>query len=259
MSDLCAWIITLGSNEAPAHAAAAQLGSYGLAPKGQRWPTEAQAWIASAQEAAQANAAIVIVVGSVEAFNDTATRRDLALFRLALQTRRQRAVNGIALLSGDATKVTRENGSAVLDDWLIATDSRWPAKAVARAHAPVAPAWPVRLGIHAQERLGVWLEVHPNPSQTASGALLGVSGNDAGISFHAVGSAGALPERTVNEYELQGLKFTAAQKPFDAWAVQNTLTPEQSYYVRLEGSPDWLAVGSLPNGEPDDVHLFRLG
>lgn len=258
MSDKCAWIITLSDNDAPAQAAATQLAAYGLPPKGQRWPKENDGWVASAQEAAQANAAIVIVVGTHAQYNDPALRRRLALFRLALQTRRQATINGIALLAGEPTN-TDTPTTGILNDWLIATDTRWPAKAVARAHAPATPAWPARLGVHAQERLGVWLEVHPDPAQTAAGALLGVSGNEATISFHAVGQAGALPERTVNEYELKGLKFDAAGKAFEAWALQNTLAPDQSYFVRIEGEPDWLAVGSLPQGQADNVHLIRLG
>lgn len=259
MSDKCAWIITLGDNDAPAQAAAAQLAAYGLPPKGQRWPKEDDGWVASAQEAAQANAAIVIVVGTHAQYNDPALRRRLALFRLALQTRRKATVNGIAILAGEPGTTTQESSNGLLDDWLVASDTRWVAKAVARAHAPIAPAWPARLGVHAQERLGVWLEVHPAPGQTAAGAMLGVSGNNATISFHAVGPAGALPERTVNEYELKGLKFDAGNKPFEAWALQNTMAAEQSYFVRIEGEPDWLAIGSLPDGQPDDVHLLRLG
>ena len=258
MSTKCAWIITLGPDDTPAQRAAAQLATYGLAPKGQRWSTQTGNWVASAQEAAQASAAVIIVAGDMALYNDPVVRRQLALFRLALQTHRQCTVNGF-ILATEPPPAPTGNIVGVLDDWATITDSRWVAKAVARAHAPVAPAWPVRLGVYAQERLGVWLETHPAPGQTAKGALLGVSGNNATISFQAVGPAGSLPPKTVNEYALQGLKFEAAGFPFEAWALQNTLTAGDSYFVRIEGEPDTLAIGSLPDGEPDDVHLIRLG
>lgn len=259
MTDKCAWIITLGQHEAAAQAAAAQLANYGLPPKGQRWATDANGWIASAQEAAQANAAIVLVVGNAAECSNIATRRQLALFRLALQTHRKSTVNGIFLPADSPPAPSDDARLGVLDDWLIASDNRWPAKAVARAHAPINPPWPARLGVHAQERLGVWLEAHPAPEHPASGALLGVAGNGADISFQAVGPEGGLPEKTVNEFALEGLKFEAGGQAFNAWALQNTLSPHDSHYVRIEGEPDWLAIGTLPNGEAEDVHLIRLG
>lgn len=258
MSNMCAWIITLGPEEAPARAVAAQLVAYGLVPKGRPWPNHEGQWVAEAQAAAEANAAVIIVTGDVRLYNDPGIRRQLALFRLSLQTLRQRPVNGL-ILAGSVTVPPVSGKTGVLDDWQVITDERWVAKAVARAHAPVAPAWPFTLGVHARERLGVWLETHPSPGQAAQGALLGVSGNHAGISFHAVGPLGTLPQHSVNEYELKGLKFEAAGLPYEAWGLQNTLPPGNSYFVRIEGEPDMLAIGTLPDGEPDHVHLIRLG
>lgn len=256
MKNKSAWIITLGADEQPARAIASQLTPYGLHPKGQRWSVEDKAWIGSAQEAAKANAAVIILTGEVDTLANPVIRRQLALFRLALQTLRQSVVNGF--IFGAAPSSDNE-ATSVLGDWLAITDTQWPAKIVARAYAPIAPAWPVRLGLHAHERLGIWLETHPAPGQTVSGAMLGVSGNNAVPDFHAVGSAGALPEKSVNEYELKGLKFQVREHSFDAWALQNTLAPDQSYYVRLEGEPDVLAIGSLPNGNVSDVNLIHLG
>jgi len=259
MAEKCAWFITLEEGNAAAQAAAAQLRPYGLPVKGQRWPNnEDNAWLASAQEAAQANAALVVVVGSAAHYSKSAVQRDLSMFRLTLQTLLGRVVNGLTLLAGQ-TESVQQTRPGLLDDWQPAADARWPVKAVARAYAPVAPAWPVKLGLHAHERLGIWLETHPAPGTTASGALVGVAGNDADISFHAVGAAGKLPERTVNEYALEGLKFNVDEVDFNAWAVQNKVGPNESYFVRLEGKPSYLALGTLPGGEVDDLHILRLG
>lgn len=258
MADKCAWFINLDDNDTAARLAAGQLGPYGLAVKGQRWPAEEQAWLASAQEAADAGAAVVLVIGASARHAEPAVRRGLALFRLSLQTRLNRAINGFVLVTDQAGASQTPAGTSILGDWIPLDGARWQAKVVARAHAPIAPAWPVRLGLHAHERLGIWLETHPAPGATAPGALVGVSGNGAAIDFHAVGPAGGMPERTVNEYELQGLQFEAGGQAFQAWGLRNAIAPDHRYYVRLDGEPDTLAVGTLPDGEPGDVSLIAV-
>lgn len=260
MADKCAWLINLGTDDKAAQAAAVLLGPYGLTIKGQRWPADKQAWLGSAQEAAEAGAAVVLVVGPAAQYAQPAIRRGLALFRLSLQSRCRRPVNGYTLFTDDpAAADSPRAGYAVLNDWACINGTRWQAKVVARAHAPVAASWPARLGLHAHERLGVWLETHPSPGSTSPGALVGVAGNEARIDFHAVGPAGGMPQRTVNEYELQGLQFEAGGLSFQAWGLRNAIPADHSYYVRLDGEPDTLAIGTLPEGEPGDVSLITLG
>ncbi|MFT0531286.1 hypothetical protein ACMHYJ_00435 [Castellaniella hirudinis] len=265
MTDKCAWFINLSDDEHAAQAAARQLKPYGLPIRGQRWP-QGLAWLAAAQEAASANAAVVLVFGPASRYADPILRRDLALFRLRLHTQLGRPLNGFTVLGGDAPDPGAAPDAppppvhpAVLDDWTPLPAAGWPAKVVARAHAPSAPAWPIALGLHAHERLGVWLETHPQPGHTAPGALLGVAGHGAKIDFHAVGPKGGLPASTDNQYELKGVQFTAADTAFEAWALRNAIGPDERYYTRLDGDPDLLAIGTLPDGEPRDVSLIRLG
>src|SRR5690606_5730049 len=101
MADKCAWFINLDEDDTAARLAAGQLGPYGLAVKGQRWPSEDKAWLGSAQEDAEVGAAVVLVIGSPARQADAAVRRGLALFRLALQTRLGRPVNGFTLVTGE--------------------------------------------------------------------------------------------------------------------------------------------------------------
>jgi hypothetical protein len=262
MAERCAWLIGVGNVDAAAQLAAAQLRAYGLNLKGQKWPVgEKQAWLASAQEAAGAGAGLILIVASPEDYQKPALRRELTLFRLFLQTLVKSSVDGLVILTDPAkaqTVQTELPGTPLLGDFEIVQGSGWQAKAVARLHAPRKPKWPVRFGLFAQERLGVWLEVKPQPSETTLGCLVGVSGNESNISFHAVGQAGLLPEKSVNEYEMKGIEFDSAGHQFKAWALQNTLTPTQAYYVRLEGEPDMLAIGTMPNGELSDVDIFCL-
>jgi hypothetical protein len=262
MADRCAWLIGIGDVDAVAQLTASQLRPYGLSVQGQKWPVgEKQAWLASAQEAAGANARLILIIASPEDYKKPQLRRELALFRLFLQTLVQSSIDGLIILT-DPTKAGEVKsdlpGTAILGDYEVVQGSGWQAKAVARLHAPRKSTWPVRFGLFAQEKLGVWLEVKPQPEQTTSGCLVGVSGVDSDISFHAAGSAGRLPEKSVNEYEIKGIEFESAGHAFKAWALQNTFTSSDAYYVRLEGEPDLVAVGTMPDGAPSDIDLFSL-
>lgn len=266
MADKSAWLITIGDGaDALAQLVAAELRRYGLTAKGQRWPLgEKQAWLASALEAADANTGIVVIISSAELFHSPVIQRSLSLFRLHLQTRLNRNIDGFVVLFGedDANTVKTDdspsNSFSFLKDWQLVSNEKWAAKAVARLHAPSKSSLPYQFRIYAEERLGVWLEIHPHGEGLTPGFLLGVSGNDAKILFHAVGEAGRLPERSVNEYEMKGIKFDSAGHAFEAWGLQNSLTKDQSYFVKIEGEPNVIALGTLPNGELSEVDLIYL-
>lgn len=262
MANGCVWIIGIGAVDGVAQAVAAQLKPYGLAIEGQKWPVgEKQAWLASADAAAAQAAQVVIVVATKSDHDNPTTRRELAFFRLALQTQLAKPVAGFVVLTDapEADNVPEANTQfSILGDWEVVSGGHWAAKVVARFHAPRQPKWPVKLGLIAREKLGVWLTVSPLANQTAQGCLVGVSGNESDISFHAVGPAGGLPVTSINEFELKGIEFEASGQPFKAWALQNAIGPDQSYYVRLEGEPSVIAVGQLPNGQIDDVDLIAV-
>lgn len=264
MNTACIWLLFLDDAEPLGQSIARSLQPYGLPVKGCLWPkNEPMGWLHCAQEAAQAQASVVLVIASQASCQNPDTRRQLALFRLALHTLRKRWINGF-ILGADSNPIRNNisepslSGTGILDDWTALEGSGWPAKVVARAYAPKLAQWPVRLALHANERIGIWLETHPDPYQIAHGALVGVSGQDTSITFHAVGPKDALPERSVNEFELQGLTFEIGTHSFHAWALQNEIPVDHSYFVRLDKEPSVLAIGSLPNGNPDDVTLMHL-
>jgi len=264
MADKCAWLIAWGEGVDPAaQLVAGAARQYGLNVKGQHWPEkEKQAWLASAKEAAQANAAVILLVVTHAVYALPDNRRALALFRLLLQSLSNRQIDGVILLQGEAPAAAPAEsfGQAVLADWLVVgpTD-KWVARAVARAHAPSKSPLPARLTVYAEERLGVWLEIRPNTTEPLQGCIAGVSGQGADITFHAVGASGRLPERSVNEYELRGLKFETEGLAFNAWGLQNQIAADQSYFIRLEGEPDAIAFGALPGGEISELDFVRLG
>ena len=117
----------------------------------------------------------------------------------------------------------------------------WPAKLlVATMAAASVPAEPFRLRCCAHKMFGLWLEVGP-ASGSWRGATVGVAG--AKISNHAVGPRGGLPDRTVLEYQLEGLELDVAGATFHAFAVQNQLTDADSYYVKVDGRPSQVLLG----------------
>jgi len=262
VSDRCIWMIVVGEVDAAAQLAVAALAPYGVSVRGQKWVGEdPDGWMTQAQAANSDSARFIIVVSTPEDYCKPEIRRGLALFRLFLQTLGKSSINGLVMLTDPTqanTVLSDLPGTPVLNDWETVTTQTWPARAVARLHAPKQPAWPATLGIFAHEKFGTWLQVQPTPGKTANGCLLGVSGNESDISFHAVGDAGSLPERSVNEFEIKGLTFSSAGHDFTAWGLQNILTPDQAYFARLSGQPDLLAISTLPNGELDDVHLMCL-
>ena len=263
MAANCVWIITVGEVGPLSQIVASGLKTYGLDVQGQRWPVdESQAWLTSAQEAASSRAALVVLVVDPSLYQKADIRRGLALFRLSLQTRIDRLVDGFIVFQGPPPELELgvSNCHRVLEDWqVVDPETSWLAKAVARMHVPSKLGTPIKLGLHAHERLGVWFEIARNPPIAQKGSVAGVSGENVQIDFHAVGPKGRLPNRTVNEYEIQGMKFDYQGLSFEAWGLQNTLTEDESYYIRVEGEPSYISAGELPNGEMTEVDLVCLG
>lgn len=133
---------------------------------------------------------------------------------------------------------------------LDGSGSAWPAKLlVALSATTSATTERFRMRAHADKMFGNWLEFGPRDG-TWAGAMVGVCG-DAEITNHAVGPAGGLPERTVLEYKLEGIELEIADDAFVAWAVQNRIGSDESYYVKVDGSPSKLLIGEHPDSDPE--------
>lgn len=113
-----------------------------------------------------------------------------------------------------------------------------------------------RLSVIAQRLIGQWVEIGPTEDEW-QGAMIGASG-DGKINFQAVGEKGQLPEKAVLEYPLEGLQAELGGTTFTAWAVQNKIGPDQSYFVRLEGQPERLILGQHPESDNPEVRVIDL-
>jgi hypothetical protein len=85
--------------------------------------------------------------------------------------------------------------------------------------------------------------------------MFGVAGAE--ITFHAVGPTGSLPPKTVLNYPMQGLKLEMGGKEYLAWAAQNELNAETSYFVKVEGYPESILFG--PYSTEQEANVFVVG
>jgi hypothetical protein len=118
----------------------------------------------------------------------------------------------------------------------------WEAKLVANTlRAPAADPMPYRIDVYGDEKIGQWFEIGPT-LDVWSGVIFGASGKDVSLTFHAVGTAGKLPEKTTLEYAREGIKLEAAGQAFEANSVRNRIDNNTSYFVRVKGQPESLLI-----------------
>lgn len=250
------WITSLVKDETLVATLLATAKRYGLDADGHFWvdDLEHMAWQAPTAALVDGQADLWVIVGSAEAAATASIRYGLSLLALCLQAGRG---NGFPILwvatDGDpdtAALPTPLRGAAAM----AADNTALGAKIVARANTP-APTIETdyRLSVHANPGFGVWVEVGPRETDWA-GALLGVSGG--GIDAHGVGPAGRLPTKTVLEYPMKGLTLALGEKKYTAWAVQNALGPDASYYVRITDTPGSLLFGPYSQEDAAEVHVL---
>ncbi|NOZ54881.1 MAG: hypothetical protein GXP08_17395 [Gammaproteobacteria bacterium] len=139
-------------------------------------------------------------------------------------------------------------------------DNTWAAGVAASAFMPMSQKNKTiadyRFTVRADPTFGQWFEVGPNNDDWA-GVMLGVT-SDAKISHHAVGSRGVLPEKTVLEYQIQNMKAKIADTDFIVWSVQNKISKENAYFVRVDGNPTQIIFGGHPGSENAEVSVITL-
>ena len=57
---------------------------------------------------------------------------------------------------------------------------------------------------------------------------------------------------------MQGLKLEMGDKEYTAWATQNELNAETSYFAKVEGYPDSILFGPFSTEAEADVFMVRL-
>jgi hypothetical protein len=237
-----------------------QLGQYRLAVAGNTWvdDLERMAWYelsTTLLDAAQAE--LWLIASDAKSLQTPSNRYALSLLAAAVREGRGAGLPMICLgldFTPDAATMPTLMRTC---HYLSATEASWPAKVVAAAFSPKkADRLEMRLSVQAHPLLGQWFETGPR-EETWAGVMFGVA--DGGtITHHAVGPRGKLPERSILEYQLQGIQAQVGEAVYTAWSVQNRLGPEDSYYVKVEGFPARLVIGGHPGTDQAEVFVFEL-
>ena len=254
------WITVLDKarDEAAARTLHQAVTTYGLTPAGHFWQDrlEEMAWSAPLEELLQPAVAAWVILASAESLASETIRYGLSLLGLGLQARRGHGFPILVVLTGGQVEAdslpTPLKGAEVLP-----MGATLGAKIVARANMPQPKVeTEYRLDVYGVQGIGQWFEVGPPPGQTWSGVMFGVSGGE--INAHGVGPADRLPEKSVLEYAMKGLKIEMGDKEFSAWAVQNQLTDQDSYYLRVVEFPSDLLFGPMTEGDDAEVFVVSL-
>ena len=254
------WLTVLGDAASQANAYAQALGKYGLEVVGAKWNDDAQAfpWSVLGVELSNGEKPDAwVIVAPPAALTPKADRYALSLAAAVAEDLRGSPLPTFVAGVGVAPKMTELPPglrSAVL---LNAGESGWAAKVIAGLARPRAVSkQDYRFSALGFPGLGQWYEVGPR-SETWQGAMFGVPAG-AEITHHGVGKRSHLPERCVLNYPIVGMTVEVAGAPFTAWAVQNTLRPDDSYFVRVSGMPETVMFGGHPGTDNAEVNVLTL-
>jgi hypothetical protein len=252
------WITSLGRDQQKVQSTMAMLKKYALDANGHFWidDLEKMAWMGARDELIKKDTAVWIILSSDPELGTESIRYGLSLLALSMQAARGHGIPIVFL--HDGAELTHDvlptpfRGAEILTMGNPAVG----AKLVAMANMPVKRIeTDYRLDIIAMPKMGQWFEV--GPSQTMwKGVMFGVHGGE--IDFHGVGPKGKLPDKAVLEYPMEGLKLSAGDVEYTAWAVQNELSGDSSYYIRVQGEPTSILFGPLAEANDGDVYILRI-
>jgi hypothetical protein len=253
------WVTSLGTAKESVQQLMAQLKTYGLAVEGHFWQNDLKqfAWTGAKAELLDPKIALWAILGSPDELLEADHLYGLSSLALSIQAQRGQQFP-IVLLQTEGDPIGTDKLSTPLKGALAypADDSGLGAKLVAKVHTPAkAVEADYHLDIHADEKIGQWFEVHPTRTDWP-GAMLGVAGGE--ITFQAVGPAGGLPSKTELNYPMQGLQLELGTTTYTAWAVQNPIDANTSYYVKIDGFPESIIFGPYATDETGDVFVIKL-
>ena len=253
------WITSIGSSEEMVKKLLSQLKTYGLEGGGHFWQDDLKkfAWMGARDVLIEKQTAMWIILVSREELRSPDVIYGLSL--LTITVKAQKGPNfPVIILQTDEGPIDPEQLSTPLKDADImpASLSGLGAKLVAKAHSTGSSIFSeYYMDILGNDQIGQWFEIRPTEA-TWSGVMFGVT--DAEILFQAVGPSGSLPDKTVLNYPMQGLKLEMGGKEYTAWAAQNELNPKTSYFVKVNGFPVSIIFGSYSTEEETDVFVVRL-
>ena len=253
------WITALVKDEERIAKLMAAMKQYGLAADGHFWVDDLKhmSWQAPAEELLKADVALWIIAGAPQDLKTPSVAFGLSLLAMKVFAVKGQAFPLIFAPAGevpaDFDPPTLLKGAEVIP----LSNPSLGVKAVSLANTPLKKIEKeYQLDVHGLPGIGLWFEAGPSSALAWQGAMFGVHGAE--IDFHGVGPAHGVPERAILEYPQQGLKLQLGDDEFTAWAVQNFLEGNTSYYVRVQGMPDRLLFGPYASSEEAEVHVVKL-
>ena len=228
---------------------------YGLSVNGHFWSDnlEKMEWAGPIPELTDEQVGVWLIKGGKASYENEQIRHGLSLLALAVQDKRGHGFPILCICDDGELDVASLplplRGAEVVEE------TKLSAKLAAKANLPIPEtSAEYRLDPHALPGLGLWLEVGPPKGQGWKGAMLAVSGGE--ILAHGVGPARQLPEYSILNYPMKGLKLELDGKEYTGWAVKNDITENGAYYVKVSGTPDSLLFGEF--SEEGDAALFSV-
>lgn len=246
------WITALKEDQPRVAAITHVLKRYGLDCKGHFWADvpEKLAWRVAIEALQEARADLWLVLIDEEAIKKPSVRYGLSLMAAGLRQLRGGQFPVMTLWNSAVPAEAALPHPMRCADVLLESATSWPAKIVAKASmAGKALPMDYRLDVLGDERLGQWFEIGPTDG-VWDGVVFGVTGDDAEITFQAVGSKAVLPEKSTLEFAQEGMQIKVGERNFTAWAVRNTVAAGESYFARVKGCPD--AVLFMPYSDAGD-------
>ena len=254
------WLTSLGSSQDPVNSLMSNLKTYGLDVSGHFWKDDLKnmAWMAPVENITDPKIPFWAILASGNELNNPDIRYGLSLTALSIQAKKGNHFPIIILQQTQPDLISSDQLPTPLKnaDILSVSDPGIGAKLVAKAHTSPKPIpAEYHINIHGNEQIGQWFEVRPEKNSWP-GIMFGVT--DAEISFQAAGPAGCLPDKSVLNYPVQGLKLNLGETEYTAWATQNALNDETSYFVKVDGFPKSIIFGPYSEKEAADMYVLSL-
>jgi hypothetical protein len=253
------WLTSLISSEDRVKHLLSQLKTYGLDVTGHFWEDnlEKMSWVQARDALLKPETAAWLVLASKEKMQTASIRYGLSLLAITVNAQRGLAFPSLMLVE-DSQAISPEELPTPLKgiEAIPLNDASLGARIVARVHTPAKEMRAeYRLDVYGNPHIGQWFEVGPE-NASWSGAMFGVCGGE--ITFHATGPKGSLPEKAVLEHPMKGLKVEIGGKEYTAWAVQNQIDRNQSYFIQVKGYPESIMFGPCATAETAEVYIMQL-
>ncbi len=250
------WITMIKKDESRAQAIYKTVSEYGLGVEGHFWKDDLEnmEWSGAVPEIAKNQTGLWLIVGNPDDFTASVIQ-GLSLAALSVEAQKGGQIPIIILTDNPETTTSLLPLSLSSAQALTPDNPSLAAKMTAKANLPLKTSKSeYRLNVYALPKVGLWLEAGPATGDW-SGVLFGAQA--ASIDAMGIGPAGDIPERSTLEYPIRDMKLTAGDREYTAWAANNTVSADESVYVRVKGQPEAFIFGPF-EPETQDLAAYTL-